>query len=145
MAVGRSPNVFESEAPFADSVGAQRTSISVSDDGRPIDASRSRSIVSYAARAASSPIDSARRDFTRPRSGRRAKTSRRCAGGGMVENKAPSIVSRSMRTVALLTDFGTRDPYVAAMKGVITSRCEAHIVDLTHDIAPFDIWEGAFF
>jgi len=31
------------------------------------------------------------------------------------------------------------------MKGVITSRCEAHIVDLTHDIAPFDIWEGAFF
>jgi len=47
--------------------------------------------------------------------------------------------------IALLTDFGTRDPYVAAMKGVIVSRCEAHIVDLTHDIAPFDVWEGAFF
>ena len=42
----------------------------------------------------------------------------------MVGNKAPSIVSRSMRTIALLTDFGTRDPYVAAMKGVIASRCE---------------------
>jgi S-adenosylmethionine hydrolase len=50
-----------------------------------------------------------------------------------------------MRTIALLTDFGTRDPYVAAMKGVIVSRCEASIVDLTHDIAPFDVWEAAFF
>ncbi len=50
-----------------------------------------------------------------------------------------------MPTIALLTDFGTRDPYVAAMKGVIASRCEARIVDLTHEIAPFDVWEGAFF
>src|SRR5947209_13822176 len=50
-----------------------------------------------------------------------------------------------MRTLALLTDFGTRDPYVAAMKGVIAARCEAPILDLTHDIAPFDIWEAAFF
>jgi S-adenosylmethionine hydrolase len=58
-----------------------------------------------------------------------------------------------MRTIALLTDFGTRDPYVAAMKGVIASRCEPHrqeclchtIADLTHDIAPFDVWEAAFF
>jgi S-adenosyl-L-methionine hydrolase (adenosine-forming) len=50
-----------------------------------------------------------------------------------------------MRTIALLTDFGTRDPYVAAMKGVIASRCEAHIADLSHDISPFDAWEAAFF
>ena len=50
-----------------------------------------------------------------------------------------------MRTIALLTDFGTRDPYVAAMKGVIASRCEARIADLTHEIAPFDVWEAAFF
>jgi len=49
-----------------------------------------------------------------------------------------------MPTIALLTDFGTRDPYVAAMKGVIASRCEARIVDLTHEIAPFDVWEAAF-
>ena len=48
-------------------------------------------------------------------------------------------------TIALLTDFGTRDPYVAAMKGVIASRCEASVADLTHDIAPFDVWEAAFF
>jgi S-adenosylmethionine hydrolase len=47
--------------------------------------------------------------------------------------------------ITILTDFGTRDPYVAAMKGVIASRCQARIVDLTHEIAPFDVWEAAFF
>ncbi len=47
--------------------------------------------------------------------------------------------------IALITDFGTRDPYVAAMKGVIASRCLAPIAGLTHDIAPFDVWEAAFF
>ena len=31
------------------------------------------------------------------------------------------------------------------MKGVIASRCDSHIADLTHDIAPFDVWEAAFF
>jgi S-adenosylmethionine hydrolase len=50
-----------------------------------------------------------------------------------------------MRTIALLTDFGTRDPYVAAMKGMIASRCDSQTIDLTHDIAPFDVWEAAFF
>jgi S-adenosylmethionine hydrolase len=48
-------------------------------------------------------------------------------------------------TIALLTDFGTRDPYVAAMKMVIAARCEARIVDLTHEIAPFDVLEAAIF
>jgi len=48
-------------------------------------------------------------------------------------------------TIALLTDFGTRDPYVAAMKGVIVSRTGAAIHDLSHDIAPFDAWAAAFF
>ena len=44
-----------------------------------------------------------------------------------------------------MTDFGTRDPYVAAMKGVIASRAATPIIDLTHEIAPFDAWEAAFF
>ena len=48
-------------------------------------------------------------------------------------------------SIALLTDFGTRDPYVAAMKGVIASRTAAAVHDLTHDIAPFDILEAAWF
>src|SRR5215212_5271874 len=50
-----------------------------------------------------------------------------------------------MRTISLLTDFGTRDPYVAAMKGVIASRTGARVIDLSHDIAPFDIFGAAFF
>jgi S-adenosylmethionine hydrolase len=50
-----------------------------------------------------------------------------------------------MRRIALITDFGTRDPYVGAMKGVIASRTDAPIVDCTHEIAPFDVWEAAFY
>ena len=49
------------------------------------------------------------------------------------------------RRIALLTDFGTRDPYVAAMKGVIASRCDAPVHDLTHEIAPHDVLEAAWF
>lgn len=48
--------------------------------------------------------------------------------------------------IALTTDFGTRDPWVAAMKGVIYSiapRCT--IADLSHDIGAQDILEGALF
>ncbi len=48
-------------------------------------------------------------------------------------------------TIALLTDFGTRDPYVAAMKGVLASRTRAPLHDLTHDIAPFDVLGAAWF
>ncbi|MGK2856758.1 MAG: SAM hydrolase/SAM-dependent halogenase family protein [Thermoanaerobaculia bacterium] len=47
--------------------------------------------------------------------------------------------------IALLTDFGTRDPYVAQVRGVIASRCDGELVDLTHEIAPYDVAEGAFF
>jgi len=50
-----------------------------------------------------------------------------------------------MTHIALLTDFGTRDPYVAAMKGVIASRTDAPIVDLTHEVAPFDVFGAAWF
>ena len=48
--------------------------------------------------------------------------------------------------VTLTTDFGTRDPYAAAVKGVLLARCPgARVVDLTHEIAPRDIVEGALF
>jgi S-adenosylmethionine hydrolase len=47
--------------------------------------------------------------------------------------------------IALLTDFGTRDPYVAAMKGVLASRTAAPIFDLTHEIAVFDVLGAAWF
>lgn len=46
--------------------------------------------------------------------------------------------------LAFLTDFGYRDPYVGAMKGAALSVCpDATLVDLTHDIAPHDVLEGA--
>ena len=49
------------------------------------------------------------------------------------------------RLVTLLTDFGNRDHYVAAMKGVILRLCpQAQIVDITHEVAPHDILGGAF-
>jgi S-adenosylmethionine hydrolase len=47
--------------------------------------------------------------------------------------------------IALLTDFGTRDPYVAAMKGVLASRTRATVHDLSHDVAPFDVLGAAWF
>lgn len=51
-----------------------------------------------------------------------------------------------MKPVTLTTDFGVRDPYVAAMKGVLHSRCpQISIVDLTHEIAPQDVMEAALF
>src|SRR5688572_15717975 len=105
---------------------------------------RSRSIDSYTASARSSPRSAARRVFTRPSSGSRAKTSRRCDGGGTVGNTGREYI-RAMPCIALMTDFGTRDPYVAAMKGVIATRTEATVHDLTHEIAPFDVLEGAWF
>ena len=49
------------------------------------------------------------------------------------------------RLIALLTDFGTRDWYVAAMKAVILSRCpSARLIDITHEVPPQDIIAGAF-
>jgi S-adenosyl-L-methionine hydrolase (adenosine-forming) len=47
--------------------------------------------------------------------------------------------------ITLLTDFGTQDYFVGAMKGVILSNNPAaQIVDLTHEIPPQDIHVGAF-
>ncbi len=49
-----------------------------------------------------------------------------------------------MSVVTLTTDFGTGSPYVAAMKGVILSINPAvTLVDVTHDIRPQDIRNGA--
>ncbi len=46
--------------------------------------------------------------------------------------------------IALLTDFGTRDHYVGAMRGVALGICpDASLVDITHHIDPQDILGGA--
>ena len=47
--------------------------------------------------------------------------------------------------ITLLTDFGTQDYFVGAMKGAILSiNPGAQIVDITHDIPPQDVHAGAF-
>jgi S-adenosyl-L-methionine hydrolase (adenosine-forming) len=47
--------------------------------------------------------------------------------------------------VTLTTDFGERDYYVGAMKGVILSiNPNAQVVDLSHEVRPQDILDGAF-
>ena len=47
--------------------------------------------------------------------------------------------------VTLTTDFGLSDHYVGVMKGVILSICpQARIVDLSHQVTPFAIAEGAY-
>src|SRR5690242_10641465 len=46
--------------------------------------------------------------------------------------------------IALLTDFGTRDHYVGAMKGVALGICaDAVLVDISHEVPPHDILAGA--
>lgn len=47
--------------------------------------------------------------------------------------------------VTVLTDFGLRDGYVAAMKGAMLTRGpELRLVDISHDIAPGDRAEAAY-
>ena len=49
-----------------------------------------------------------------------------------------------MKAITLLTDFGTKDSYVAQMKGILAQRTNAQIFDITHDITPHNVREGAF-
>ncbi len=54
-----------------------------------------------------------------------------------------STIGSTIRRITLLTDFGTRDGFAAAMRGVIASIAPDAIVDdASHDIAPGDV-EGA--
>jgi len=50
-----------------------------------------------------------------------------------------------VRAITLLTDFGTADYFVGAMKGAILSvNSQAVIVDITHEIPAQDVAGGAF-
>jgi S-adenosyl-L-methionine hydrolase (adenosine-forming) len=51
----------------------------------------------------------------------------------------------STRVITLLTDFGTEDYFVGAMKGVILTRSpKSVLVDITHAIGPQDVQGAAF-
>jgi S-adenosylmethionine hydrolase len=48
--------------------------------------------------------------------------------------------------IALISDFGTHDPFVGAMKGVILTHAPSlTIIDITHQIPPQDIQTAAFY
>ena len=50
-----------------------------------------------------------------------------------------------MAFTTLTTDFGLKDHFVGAVKGAIYSELpEANIVDITHEITPFNIAETAY-
>ncbi len=50
-----------------------------------------------------------------------------------------------MAIITLTTDFGTRDHYAAAMRGVLLSLApKSPICDITHDIEPHNVLHGAF-
>ena len=49
-----------------------------------------------------------------------------------------------MAIITLLTDFGEKDGYVGAMKGVILSIApEVKLVDLSHELEPRNVLAGA--
>jgi S-adenosylmethionine hydrolase len=50
-----------------------------------------------------------------------------------------------MPIITLTSDWGSRDPYLASVKGTILSQLPgAIIVDISHDIAPFNLGQAAF-
>ncbi|MDK2383418.1 MAG: SAM-dependent chlorinase/fluorinase [Candidatus Korarchaeota archaeon] len=50
-----------------------------------------------------------------------------------------------MTSIYLITDFGTEDYYVGAMKGVIRTQCpKVDLVDISHGVKKFNIKHGAF-
>ena len=47
--------------------------------------------------------------------------------------------------ITLTTDFGTRDPYLGALRGALLSACPgAQLIDLGHDLPPYDRLAGAY-
>lgn len=50
-----------------------------------------------------------------------------------------------MGLITITSDLGTRDFYLAALKGAIISNCgKVDFVDVTHNIKPFDLKEAAY-
>ncbi|MFN5735295.1 MAG: SAM-dependent chlorinase/fluorinase, partial [Flavobacteriales bacterium] len=50
-----------------------------------------------------------------------------------------------MQIITLTTDVGLKDFYVAAVKGTLLKKVpNVHIIDVSHDIKPFDVAEAAY-
>jgi len=58
---------------------------------------------------------------------------------------ASALQAAPAPVIALFSDYGLEDPYVAQLKGVIlTIHPAARILDLTHTVPPFNVPEGAY-
>ncbi|HSZ03249.1 MAG TPA: S-adenosyl-l-methionine hydroxide adenosyltransferase family protein [Terriglobales bacterium] len=68
-----------------------------------------------------------------------------CAGS-RAASASDGTSGKSVPTIVFMTDFGTVDDSVAICKGVMYSIApEVRIVDLTHQVTPFSILDGARF
>lgn len=48
--------------------------------------------------------------------------------------------------IALISDFGTSDPFVGIMKGIILSKAPGTpVIDITHQVPPQDVFTAAFY
>lgn len=76
------------------------------------------------------------------------QTKTRRLGSKELSLRVATSAARNLRNqppITLLTDFGTADYFVAAMKGVILSyNPAARIVDITHDVPAQDVESAAF-
>src|SRR6478752_8346790 len=53
-------------------------------------------------------------------------------------------MGRRYDTVSFLSDWGLRDEFVGVVKGVLRDLApHVHVIDLTHEIAPFDVRAGS--
>ena len=67
-------------------------------------------------------------------------------GMGCQTLAAQTVAAQARPTVVFMTDFGVIDDSVALCKGVMYSIApELRIVDLTHEVTPFSILDGARF
>lgn len=65
-------------------------------------------------------------------------------GSSSVTGSAVALSSRRP-LVTLTSDFGTGSPYVAAMKAAVIRECgDADLIDISHEVPPFDWAAGAF-
>ena len=56
-----------------------------------------------------------------------------------------SVFHKKMAVITIISDMGNSDHYLASVKGSIYSNMEnVNIVDISHDITPFNIEETAF-
>jgi S-adenosylmethionine hydrolase len=64
---------------------------------------------------------------------------------GLVLGSMLAFAARAAQPIVVFqSDFGLLDGAVAAMKGVAVGVApDIHLYDLTHDIEPFNIWQGA--